>query len=79
MPGDKYTKAEKVGVDVPRAHNSQDDGDARSPGRIARSALPCASMGKNDIESLNRPRLPSSGGQPGRDESNWSSRGLKEW
>ena len=41
MPGDKYTKAEKVGVDVPRAHNSQDDGDARSPGRIARSALPC--------------------------------------
>ena len=26
-------------------------------------------MGKNDIESLKRPSLPSSGGQPGRDES----------
>lgn len=54
-------------------HNArfpQDNEDATSSGRIARSALPCgASMGKNDIESLKRPSLPSSGGQPGRDES----------
>lgn len=47
MPGDKYTRAGKVGVDVPEhiilitSQDDEDDEDARSSGRIARSALPC--------------------------------------
>ena len=75
--GGQVPRAGKVGVPI-EEHiiliTSQDDEDARSSGRIARSALPVHPWER----TISNPWIgrASSGGQPGGDESNWSSRGL---
>ena len=82
--GGQVPRAEKVGVDVPiwtsehiilitpqRKISTRQRGCnvLRKNCKIGTPLWCGASMGKNDIESLKRPSLPSSGGQPGRDES----------